>query len=373
MITELIKERQLPEFHSREEMLDLLLKKEYGYFPDVPYEISVSDPVNIEKRYCDGKVCYSRVNMTVTTEFGSHTFPIRRILHTDGSVNPFFVYLGFGTAVPNRSYPTEEVADSNFDVLTIDYQEVTKDNRDFTDGLPGIFLPNGREKDTDCGKIMYWVWAAMRVMDYAQTLDCLDKCQGAVLGHSRLGKTALLTGALDERFRYVFSNGSGGSGAALTRGNSGLPFIWTLHTDKETLFDYEPEWNTGETIRDVMKQFPYWFCKHYEQYAVTNIPEDFDQHFLVASVAPRFVYVGSGNKDLWADPTSEFLSAAAASAYYEKMGLTGLVHNDKLPEPEEVFHEGRVGYHARQGYHFLSRHDWQKYMAYIRKHQFDKL
>ena len=116
MIAELIKERQLPDFLSREEMLDLLQKKEYGYFPDVPYEITYSEPVNIEKRYCNGKVCYSRVNMTVTTQYGSHTIPIRRILHTDGTVNPFFVYLGFGTAVPYRSYPAEEVADYNFDV-----------------------------------------------------------------------------------------------------------------------------------------------------------------------------------------------------------------------------------------------------------------
>ena len=30
-----------------------------------------------------------------------------------------------------------------------------------------------------------------------------------------------------------------------------------------------------------------------------------------------------------------------------------------------------VGYHARKGPHFLSRHDWQKYMAYIRKHMDD--
>ena len=372
MIAELIKERQLPDFLSREEMLNLLQEKEYGYFPDIPYQIRVSDPVVTEKRYCDGKICISKVNMTVTTEFGSHTFPIIRALNTDGSVRPFIIYLGFGTTIPSRSYPTEEIGDAGFNVLTFNYQDVTKDNKDFTDGLPGIFMPNGRQKDTDCGKIMFWVWAAMRVMDYAQSIKCLDKNMAGVLGHSRLGKTALLTGAMDTRFRYVFGNGSGCSGAALTRGNSGLPYIQSLPTNKESLFAYEPEWGTGETIRDVMLQFPYWFCKNYEKYAITNIPEDFDQHFLLASVAPRFVYIGSGNKDLWADPTSEFLSAAAASAFYEKMGLPGLIHKDKLPEPEEVFHEGHVGYHARQGFHFLSRHDWQKYMAFMRKHQHDK-
>ena len=102
-----------------------------------------------------------------------------------------------------------------------------------------------------------------------------------------------------------------------------------------------------------------------------NYPDDFDQHFMVASIAPRYAYVGSGSTDLWADPVSEFLSAAAGSERYEQMGLTGLVHKDKLPEPDEYFHEGHVGYHMRKGPHFLSRHDWAKYMAFIRKHQFD--
>lgn len=370
MIAEMIKERNLPPFRSREEMIDLLMKNEYGYFPNIPYEITVSDPVNVETRYCDRRVAYSRVNMTVTTQFGSHTFPIRRILHTDGTVNPFFVLLAFDNNVPNRSYPTEEVADNDFDVLTINYQEVTSDSADFTNGLPAIFMPEGRKSPTDCGKLMYWAWAACRVLDYAMTLPCLDHKQAAVIGHSRLGKTALLAGMLDERFRYVFANGSGGSGAALSRGNSGLPFAKTLHTTGD-LYDYEPEWGTGETIRDVLKQFPFWFCENYQKYAIDCIGTDFDQHYLLATIAPRYVYVGSGNSDLWADPTSEFLSTVAVSEYYEKLGLPGLTHKDRLPEPEEPYHEGMVGYHMRKGPHFLSRHDWQKYMAYIRKHQFD--
>ena len=370
MIAELIKERQLPPFRSREEMIDLLLKNEYGYFPDIPYEISVSEPKNVEVRYCDRKVAHSKVEMTVTTEFGSHTFPIQRILHTDGSVNPFFVLLAFDNNVPNRSYPTEEVADGNFDVLTINYKEVTSDSGDFSNGLPGIFLPDGKRGPTDCGKLMYWAWAACRVLDYAQTLPCLDHSQAAVIGHSRLGKTALLAGMLDERFRYVFSNNSGGSGAALSRGNSGIPYMKTLPTTGN-IFDYEPEWGTGETIRDVLNQFPFWFCENYQKYVIDNFAQDFDQHYLLATIAPRYVYVASGSSDFWADPTSEFLNACAVSEYYEKLGLPGISNKDRLPEPEEVYHEGKVGYHMRKGPYFRSRHDWQKYMAYIRKHQFD--
>jgi len=51
----------------------------------------------------------------------------------------------------------------------------------------------------------------------------------------------------------------------------------------------------------------------------------FDQHFLVAAIAPRKVYVASAIEDEWADPVSEFMSCYAASEVYEKLGLKGLV------------------------------------------------
>ena len=368
-VSEMIQARKLPALKSREEMLDILLEEGYGRVPNIDYQVTVSEPVLEEERYCNNTVEHSIVNMTITTQYGSHTFPVQRILHVDGSVNPFFVFINFRRNVPDRYYPTEEVAENGFDVLTVYYNDITADNSDYSDGLAGIFLPNGQEKSNDAGKIAFWSFAISRILDYAQTLPSLDMTQAAVLGHSRLGKTALLTGALDTRFRYAFSNDSGCSGAALARGNSGnaAQENYTM----ETIFEGERDMTKGETIRFIVKYFPQFSCRNYHKYITTNIPEGYDQHFLVASIAPRFAYIASACKDYWADPTSEFLCGVAASEAYEKLGYKGLVHNEKLPEVGEHFHEGRIGYHLQNGPHFLSRHDWQEFMAYIRKHQFD--
>ena len=383
-IAQMLKERQLPALLSREEMIQILMEDQYGYMPEIPYEISISEPEIKEERYCSapipddaipndrycpGTVTHSTVQFTVTTQYGSVTIPVQRILHTDGSVNPFFIYLSFSRNVPDKYYPTEEVAENGFDVLTVSIDDISTDDNDFTNGLPSIFIPNGRQKSNDAGKITYWAWFASRMLDYAQTLPSLDIKQAAILGHSRLGKTALVAGMLDERFRYSFSNCSGCSGAALARGNSGNPLQEDY--EMETIFSKDREMSKGETIRDIVKYFPFFSCRNYHKYITTNIPEGYDQHFLVASIAPRFVFITSASKDPWADPVSEFLCGVAASEAYEALGLKGLVHNDKLPEVGESFHEGRIGYHLCNSTHFLSRHNWAQYMAYIRRHQND--
>ena len=127
---------------------------------------------------------------------------------------------------------------------------------------------------------MMWAWAAMRAADYLQTLDSADLESLAVIGHSRLGKTALVAAAFDERFRFVHSNNSGCSGAAIIRGK------------------------TGEQIDDICRNFPFWFCENYKTYRKNESALPFDQHLLLALSATRFVSVGSAAEDLWADPAS---------------------------------------------------------------------
>ena len=94
----------------------------------------------------------------------------------------------------------------------------------------------------------------------------------------------------------------------------------------------------------------------------------FDQHWLIASIAPRYVYVASAEEDSWADPKAEFLACAAASAAYKKYGKQGLVCEDRLPKTGEEFHEGSIGYHIRAGLHYFSREDWQRAIRFIKRH-----
>ena len=363
-IQKILQEANLTKLLDREQMKKILLDNEYGYVPNIPYEMTVSEPKALESRFCCGTCQLSVVDVTITTELGSHTFPVKRLLHNDGKDHPFFVFINFRHNEPDYYYPVEEIADRGFSVLSFKYTDITADNDScpdatFDDKLAKVLLKNGQDKDDTCGKIAIWAWVASRVLDYAQTLPGLDLNQAAVLGHSRLGKTALVAGMMDERFRYVFSNDSGCSGASLARLSLGV------------LGKTGKYGGPGETIKTIMC-VRYWFNKRYRAFAETCIPEGFDQHFLLASIAPRYVYVASAAMDDWASPDSEFMSCVAASKAWEDKGLTGFVHNGEMPDDDVILPAGHVGYHRRPGKHFLSRTDWNRYMDFIELHRNDK-
>ena len=189
-----------------------------------------------------------------------------------------------------------------------------------------------------------WAWGAQRVLDYANTipekldLDCVTVC-----GHSRLGKTALLAGATDERFTFSYSNDSGCSGAAIARGTS----------------------EGGERVADICRNFPFWFCENYKNYCNNEDNMPFDQHYLVASIAPRKVLIGSAALDKWADPLSEMLCCVASSDAFNN----SFKYEDRPPQVDDKFFGGDIGYHMRAGLHYFSRLDWLRLIEFINLHR----
>ena len=91
----------------------------------------------------------------------------------------------------------------------------------------------------------------------------------------------------------------------------------------------------------------------------------YDQAYLRALSAPRYLCVGSAAEDRGADPVSEFLTSLWASQAWEFLGKPGLVTPDRMPEPGDALQDGSIGYHLRAGEHFLSREDWNAYIRFL--------
>ncbi len=342
MIEKIIKDLNLPELLSKEKMFDILQREEYGFIPGKPEKISFEVEEDTIRRFCAGKAPCNKITAKCTLNGRDFSFPFYSVIPNGKKNLPFFIHINFRPDIPDRYMPTEEIIDNGFAVFSFCYEDVTSDDGDFTNGLAGILFENGERTDTDPGKIAMWAWAAHRVMDYAETLgDILDMKTSVVCGHSRLGKTALVTAAADERFRFAYSNDSGCSGASITR-------------DKR-----------GERVKDICDRFPFWFCENYKKYVDNEHGMPFDQHYLLACIAPRKVLIGSASEDMWADPNAEFLSCVAASDAFEN----GFVHGGELPKTNDVFFEGDIGYHLREGLHYFSREDWNRLIKFVRLHR----
>ncbi len=326
----------------RAECLGILSHEIYGVLPPPP--VTVTGCVQqVEHKCCAGHAVLETIMMTAETGKGSFSFPIRLFLPTRAGRYPVFVLLNFRPDVYDMYYPAEEIVDNGFALAVLHYEDVTRDDADMTDGLGALME---REAGCGTGKIGMWAWAASRVLDYLLTRPEIDGGRAAVIGHSRLGKTALWCGANDTRFRYVFANDSGCGGAALEK---------TKHPG-------------GETVEDITRQFGYWFCDNYRKYIGRPETMPFDQHFLLAAIAPRCVEIGSAAGDPWADPYSEQLGCMAASPAWQMYDLPGYIGPQTPASAGEHHAEGCVGYHLRDGIHFLSRQDWLCYMDFMKRH-----
>lgn len=333
----------LPKLKSKDEMLDILQREEYGYLPPRPDSISYRIENEPIENFCAGKASIDRVYIDVSLNGKHFEFPIYSILPKGKDNLPFFVCINFNEEIYNRYFPVEEIVDNGFAVMYMCYTDVTKDNGDFTDGLASVVFEDGKREADSPGKIALWAWAAQRCLDYAYTLPRLNHKKAMVCGHSRLGKTALLAGATDERFAYVFSNDSGCSGAAISRGKG------------------------GEHIKDIIERFNYWFCPNYAKYAGKEYEMPFDQHYLLSAIAPRYLYVASSEEDLWADPKAEFLNCHIADEAYKAMGKQGFIAPKELATAPVHFHDGYIGYHYRRGIHYFSRTDWNNFIDFYNK------
>jgi hypothetical protein len=300
-------------------VVDLFARTIYGR---TPVGGDLADVV-LRSQEHDGAVRRLRHRATITCPLGDLELDTLLHLPANTDLAPVIVALNFTgndqtiDGDQAQRWPYAKIAAAGYAVLTVDYQQIEPDGPDAR-GVRALFPARAGS----WGAVGAWAWGLSRCLDIADRIDGVTTDGAVALGHSRLGKAALWAGAQDERFAVTVSNGSGCCGASLFR-----------HPG-------------GEDIAAITSRFPHWFLPSFAAYAGVETTLPVDQHQLLASIAPRRVYVASGEDDAWADPVGEYLAVVAARPAFDDDG---------------------IGYHVRSGGHALLEEDWLRALSFVRR------
>jgi len=360
----------------RPEILELFEEHVYGEVPDKEIDISYNQ-LKINENALEGEAIQKEV--VVTFSNGKESLEMNMVIFLPKKVKkPVPVFLGMNfygnqtihpdtnititqsyvknnddflinnnkatelsRGVRSHRWPIERILERGYGVVSIYYGDIDPDYDDgFQNGIHKLFYgDNEQPKPNEWGSIAAWAYGLSKAMDYLAMDKDIDKNKVAVIGHSRLGKTALWAGAIDERFAITISNDSGCGGAALSRRKQ------------------------GETVKKINTSFPHWFCKNFHLYNDKEEDLPVDQHMLIGLIAPRPVYVASASEDQWADPKGEYLSLYHSGEVYKLFGFEKF-SSETMPEIDQSKTIGNMGYHIRSGKHDLTLFDWEKYMDF---------
>lgn len=365
----------------RREILDIFAKEMYGAEPPKPEAVVVETVEKGETLAGLGIRHQIRMWFKADKSGSAVEWLIIRPKHAKGPV-PAFVILNYGgnqefledeeIVMPTMMWPdgTEHPADPasrgalrrtrtntsplpieiilarGYAVMTASFRNVSPDpnwleiaelEAASVKGIFSLWGPRDPKRTDLTGSLSAWAWTMSRAVDYIETDPALDAKRVIAYGCSRLAKTALLAAARDERFAVCIPNQTGGCGLPLSK-----------------------RW-FGESPEISFLKFRHWYCAAYGKYGdreatVRGMP--FDQHLLVAAIAPRRI-LGQGYPGAKFDAKGEFLSLKAASPAWALFGLKGLPDVD-FPDYFDTSAIGDyVGYVRRTGDHGISGYDWQ--------------
>lgn len=361
----------------RPELKELFQYYMYGYAPPAPKEIRTKTE-RVESKYFGGKATKKEVTIAFDPPGSPQIHVLLVVPNQRSAAAPVFVGLNFCgnhqlVDDPNIAIPTawarsncpgckdgvstdegrgkqidnwslEQSIDRGYAVASFYYGDIDPDKNDMTDGVHPHFLKPGQKElgPHDWGSIAAWAWGVSRVVDYVVTDPDLDAKRIAVMGHSRLGKTALVAAAFDDRIALAIPHQAGCGGTAPSRSTA------------------------GESVEKINTTFPHWFNDTFPLFnkQVERLP--FDQHCLVALVAPRPVLYTNAVEDTWANPAGQFEMLKAANPVYQLLGSAGL-EAQTMP-PNDTLVSSTLGYYIRPGKHSQTREDWKVFLDFADKH-----
>ena len=155
-------------------------------------------------------------------------------------------------------------------------------------------------------------------------------------GHSRYGKTALLSAAYSPAVDGAIAHQSGAAGASILRDE------------------------TGETLNDIVRTYPHWLSPSAAKYAENPKSLPSDAQALLAVISPKPILLGNARRDVWSDPEGAYHAAKwAADNTEQKFSAKRL--DDFQPTDD-------IAIWTRPGTHGVVKEDWPVFLDFLDAH-----
>ncbi|HEU5073670.1 MAG TPA: hypothetical protein VFU02_05845 [Polyangiaceae bacterium] len=244
---------------------------------------------------------FSGNTLTVNVQVGSESITLTTTidLPASGSAPYPAVIRMAGSGVPIGG----AVASMNFSDGQLAGQFPTRGDGPFWDLFP----------DSTVGAYAGWAWGVSRIIDGLELTaeqNQIDTTRLAVTGCSYAGKMALWAGAFDERIALTIPQESGGGGEA----------AWRFMANQPETEHLEAAQGTG------------WYSERLEQFGNADAPKlPFDQHSLVAMIAPRAVLAIQNTAIERLGSEAGGASMRAAAEVYEALGIPERIGFSQAP------------------------------------------
>lgn len=306
--------------------IDIILENEYGGLPPKPEEFTFESLCHSKVRHWPNSP--NLWSYRISCHGGEHpvSFSVK-ILFPDQANQIPAIISGDGCWWSISDEVAQQVLQSGCALVMFNRTELAEDL-----GYPGV--PDKCKRSGGLynvfpghkfGALSAWAWGYHRCVDLLYELTFVNKQRIAVTGHSRGGKTVLLAAMTDDRITLVNDNASGAGGSAAYR--------------------YVGE--GGETL-DIINNFPSWFGPGLEPYLNREDDLPFDQHCMLASIAPRPLLSTYALNDPWSNPQGMIQCIWAAGEVYKFLDA-----------------ENNIAFHLRERGHAHTSEDWKVLLDFI--------
>ena len=312
----------------REEIKALMQYYEFGQMPPKPAALTATAAANAQTRDITIRMATNGRNASFAPRL---TLPTPAQSAASGKSAPFAVIVSLDYAVNNGN---ANYLDAGYAVLSIGSGSVQSDNVAHTGAIFDLY-PYDVAAGHDFGCLMGWAWGASRAVDALEYLAAndpgfaglLDLDKLAVIGFSRWGKGALVTGMMDERFKVTHAGASGSGGAAPYRFMPfGNEYAWGRTDGSEVLGDHlrHQTHNSNEMMRRFLNDTsPATVQGRMYQTRTHGYGErlPFDHHLEIAAIAPRAVLIASTNDDYGNNAEGDAIGYQGAKPVFEWLGV----------------------------------------------------